>query len=149
MIWKSSQPSLWAHKCHFAVVIQYYYWIFLQQSKIESKYIHTFMYAIIIISFVPDQLNLALGREAFVNRPNVILFHSAAPFWLPIFGYWGHYCTRSVYIMYPGPSECMRTWEPVLAIFWVTYIFRSRGRRLCPPNRLVLTKSFYIPTDLL
>ena len=117
MIWKSSQPSLWAHKCHFAVVIQYYYWIFLQQSKIESKYIHTFMYAIIIISFVPDQLNLALGREAFVNRPNVILFHSAAPFWLPIFGYWGHYCTRSVYIMYEGPPECMRAWKLVLPFF--------------------------------
>ena len=63
--------------------------LFLKQSKIEdyciiTKYITN---AIIIISFVPDQLNLALGREAFVNRPNVILFHSAAPFWLPIFGY--------------------------------------------------------------
>ena len=86
-----------------------------KQNQIK---IHTYFYVIIIISFVPDQLNLALGREAFVNRPNVILFHSAAPFWLPIFGYWGHYCTRSVYIMYPGPPECMRTWGPVLAIFW-------------------------------
>ena len=125
--------------------------LFLKQSKIEDYYIITkyITNAIIIISFVPDQLNLVLGREAFVNRPNVILFHSAAPFWLPIFGYWGHYCTRSVYVMYPGPPEYMRTWEPVLAIFWVTYSDQGGEDLLCPPNRLVFTKSFYIPTALL